>query len=210
MLTYSFAARKKEPLYEQLYHFIRQDILAGQLRPGEKLPSKRSLAQHLGISTITVEGAYGQLTAEGYCYTQPKRGFFVSSLEGIGEKKRPVQVRKTVSRPEPVRYLADFAANSVNPADFPFQIWTKMLREVVADEAKALLNRSPSGGVAALREAIAEHLQHFRTHVGADVLRIQVRGRLCRREVRRLRRDAPQPHRSSGLIRTRTQDGLTS
>lgn len=71
-------------------------------------------------------------------------------------------MRKTVSRLEPVRYLADFAANSVNPADFPFQIWTKMLREVVADEAKALLNRSPSGGVAALREAIAEHLQNFR------------------------------------------------
>ena len=37
MLTYSFAARKKEPLYEQLYHFIRQDILAGQLRPPRRL-----------------------------------------------------------------------------------------------------------------------------------------------------------------------------
>ena len=162
MLTYSFEANQKEPLYEQLYHFIRQDILTGQLHPGEKLPSKRSLAQHLGISTITVEGAYGQLTAEGYCYTQPKRGFFVSSLEGIGEKKAPVPVHKAVSRPAHVHYLADFAANSVNPADFPFHIWTKMLREVVADEAEALLNRSPSGGVTALREAIADHLQHFR------------------------------------------------
>src|SRR5574344_1055618 len=96
MLTYSFEAKQKEPLYEQLYQFIRQDILTGQLRPGEKLPSKRSLAQHLGISTLTVEGAYGQLTAEGYCYTQPKRGFFVSSLEGIGEKKAPVLVHKAV------------------------------------------------------------------------------------------------------------------
>ena len=162
MLTYSFSAKQKEPLYEQLYHFIRQDILTGQLRPGEKLPSKRSLAQHLGISTITVEGAYGQLTAEGYCYTQPKRGFFVSSLEGLGGRKMPVPSRKTVRRPEPVQYLADFAANSVNPADFPFHIWTKMLREVVADEAEALLNRSPSGGVIALREAIADHLRHFR------------------------------------------------
>ena len=79
MLTYSFEHLDGIPLYEHLYHCIRQDIETGALKPGEKLPSKRALAHHLGISTITVEGAYGQLVAEGYCTSQPKRGYYVTA-----------------------------------------------------------------------------------------------------------------------------------
>lgn len=73
MLTYSFENIGEESLYEHLYRCIRADILAGRLQAGEKLPSKRSLARQLGISVITVEGAYGQLVAEGYCQSVPKR-----------------------------------------------------------------------------------------------------------------------------------------
>ena len=53
------------PLYEQLYRAIRADILSGQLAGGEKLPSRRALAEHLNVSKITVETAYAQLLAEG-------------------------------------------------------------------------------------------------------------------------------------------------
>ena len=67
MLTYPLEQAGTMPLYEYLYDCIRKDILSGRLQAGEKLPSKRGLAAHLGISTITVEGAYGQLMAEGYC-----------------------------------------------------------------------------------------------------------------------------------------------
>ncbi|MDD6128350.1 MAG: winged helix-turn-helix domain-containing protein, partial [Veillonellaceae bacterium] len=77
MLTYSFENIGRTPLYAHLYRCIRHDIETGVLQPGEKLPSKRALARHLGISTITVEGAYGQLMAEGYCTSQPKRGVYV-------------------------------------------------------------------------------------------------------------------------------------
>ncbi len=65
LLTYSFEQAGDKPLYEHLYACIRDDILSGRLRAGDKLPSKRALARNLGVSTITVEGAYGQLTAEG-------------------------------------------------------------------------------------------------------------------------------------------------
>ena len=44
MLTYTLEKREKESLYEQLYRFIRGDILSGRLQAGEKLPSKRTLA----------------------------------------------------------------------------------------------------------------------------------------------------------------------
>ena len=52
-------------LYEYLYRCIRHDIAHGTIAPGEKLPSKRNLAKHLGVSLITVEAAYQQLAAEG-------------------------------------------------------------------------------------------------------------------------------------------------
>ena len=55
MLTYSLEERGGLPLYEYLYRRIRQDILEGTLAAGERLPSKRALAEHLRISVVTVE-----------------------------------------------------------------------------------------------------------------------------------------------------------
>lgn len=51
----------------------QKDIIEGRLVKGEHLPSKRTLAVNLGISTITVENSYGQLMSEGYIYSVPKR-----------------------------------------------------------------------------------------------------------------------------------------
>ena len=81
MLTYNFTSTGSDSLYEYLYKCIKKDILSGKIKAGEKLPSKRMFAKNLGISVITVENAYGQLMAEGYIYSQPKRGFFVSDLK---------------------------------------------------------------------------------------------------------------------------------
>ena len=65
------------PLYEQLYRAIRADILSGQLAGGEKLPSRRALAEHLNVSKITVETAYAQLLAEGYVTARQRSGYYV-------------------------------------------------------------------------------------------------------------------------------------
>ena len=80
MRTYALENRGRAPLYEYLYRCIRGDILDGTLTAGERLPSKRALAEHLHISVMTVEGAYQQLEAEGYVYTQPKRGMALDEL----------------------------------------------------------------------------------------------------------------------------------
>lgn len=69
MLTYPLNADSRVPLYEQLYTAIRRDIESGELRPDQKLPSKRALASNLGVSVITVEGALSQLLVEGYLYS---------------------------------------------------------------------------------------------------------------------------------------------
>lgn len=78
MLTYDMQNRGDASLYEHLYMCIREDIEAGRIALGERLPSKRALAKHLGISVITVEGAYAQLVAEGYVNAVPRKGLFAS------------------------------------------------------------------------------------------------------------------------------------
>ena len=82
MLTYSFENLGREPIYEYLYKCIKSDILHHVIPAGTRLPSKRSFASNLNISTITVENAYAQLLAEGYIYSMPKRGFYVTNFSG--------------------------------------------------------------------------------------------------------------------------------
>lgn len=80
MLTYSFEDRGEESLYGHLYRCIRRDIESGAIPAYAKLPSKRAFAQHLGVSLITVEGAYTQLVAEGYVRSVPRTGYFANPL----------------------------------------------------------------------------------------------------------------------------------
>ena len=80
MLDYDLNERGSVSLYEYLYQRIRDDILSGSIVAGEHLPSKRGFAQHLGISVITVEGAYDQLVAEGFVRSVPRRGYFANEL----------------------------------------------------------------------------------------------------------------------------------
>ena len=89
MLTYSFTNLKNESLYTYLYQCIRQDIIDGKLISGEKLPSKRSFAKNLGVSTITIENAYAQLLSEGYIYSIPKKGFYASVLPRLKTESFP-------------------------------------------------------------------------------------------------------------------------
>ncbi len=162
MLTYSFENIRSEFLYEHLYHCLREDIQCGKLRSGERLPSKRTFATHLGISTITVEKAYGQLLTEGYIYSRPKRGYYVSDIT-TRAFPRPRSVRKTVRETEKTpAWFADFTSNQIQADMFPFATWTKVLRDTLADEQSHLMEPVPVWGCLALRQAVSTHLQHFR------------------------------------------------
>lgn len=88
MLTYDLQRDSTVPLYEQLYRLLRRDIEQGHLKPWVKLPPKREFARHLGVSVITIEGAYRQLVAEGYAYAQERRGYFVASLSLPSDQER--------------------------------------------------------------------------------------------------------------------------
>lgn len=162
MLTYSFANRGSDSLYESLYKQIKQDILNYKLSPDEKLPSKRALAKHLNVSTITVENAYLQLVAEGYLYSVAKSGFYVSHVTSSQSPEAERPLRKSPEPSDIPCYFADFVNNSTSADNFPFATWTKLMRETMSDEADKLMVRSPSTGIAPLRNAIADYLFQFR------------------------------------------------
>lgn len=86
LLTYDLSQRGGTPLYEYLYSQIRQDIIDGILQAGERLPSKRDLARHLGVGVITVANAYDQLLMEGFIRSEERRGFFVENVSGYRRK----------------------------------------------------------------------------------------------------------------------------
>ena len=162
MLTYSFANLKGESMYTHLYKCIKKDILAGTLKPTEKLPSKRMLAKNLGISLITVENAYAQLLVEGYIYSEPKRGYYVAKLQQqLLPKNQPQASKPIIAAKE--QLTLSFAKSSVPPDTFPYNTWARLLRNTLtsADE-HALISDTAAGGVLPLRKALAKHLYQFR------------------------------------------------
>lgn len=168
MLTYNLTATGSDSLYESLYKCIKNDILQGKLCAGEKLPSKRSFAKNLGISVITVENAYGQLSDEGYIYSMPKRGFYVSDIDMVANPNTSAKTSADANLFDDSAsiacspYFADFSSNQTDSEIFPFTIWTKTVRSVLNDNRIQLMINPPCGGILPLRNAIAHYLRDFR------------------------------------------------
>lgn len=166
MLTYHLDAKAPVPLYEQLYRAVRGDIVSGVLAGGDRLPSKRQFAAHLRVSQITVETAYGQLLAEGYIVSEPRRGYFVQRLSAPAAPKPPAK-----SEQPPVSRAADdcvfdFRTNIVDTDCFPFSTWARLSRSVLSEYSERLLRAAVPQGAAELREQIRRYLYDFR---GIDV-----------------------------------------
>lgn len=163
MITYSFTDIGSDSLYIHLYKCIKNDILQAVLHAGDKLPSKRSLAKNLNISIITVENAYAQLIAEGYVYSIPKKGFFVTDIKTLHMNEEPVLSTENVQLSSgKSNYFADFTSNQTSSEHFPFSIWAKLTRELLTHNQPELLTNPPCGGILPLREAISKHLKDFR------------------------------------------------
>lgn len=68
-----------QPIYDQIYLQIKNQIISGALEEDEALPSIRNLAKDLHISVITTKRAYDELEREGFIYTVAGKGCFVAS-----------------------------------------------------------------------------------------------------------------------------------
>ena len=172
MLTYFMDARGKQRKYRFLYHAIRRDILAKKLLPGERLPSKRALAEHLGLSLSTVGSAYAALLDEGYLEVKARSGFFVSALaipesgsvtpaatadfQSADENTTSAPATSETESAVPHASLGDLSA------DFPFTPFSHIVRDVLLRFPNELLARPENQGVLHFRAAISAYLLRYR------------------------------------------------
>ncbi|MDD3164470.1 MAG: PLP-dependent aminotransferase family protein [Oscillospiraceae bacterium] len=159
MLTYDLSERGTLPLYEYLARQIREDILTGVLPAQSRLPSRRTLAQHLGVSMVTVDAAYAQLVDEGYLLAAARRGYFVAASKRIACAPSTPSAQSAPSAPQ---WRVDLTSNHPAQSSFPFSTWARLTRAVISQRGEQLLQPVPFNGVPELRAAIAAHLRRFR------------------------------------------------
>ena len=75
----------KQPIYEQLCEKIAALITSGVLPAGERLPTVRETAKSLGINPNTVQRAYNRLENEGFIYSVPAKGSYVSESSSAAD-----------------------------------------------------------------------------------------------------------------------------
>jgi len=168
-----------ESLQRQIYQWIRQAILSGQLRAGQRLPSMRTLASELGVSRNTTSLAYAQLLAEGYVQSKVGQGTIVgpnipekdhssavSSSGLVMSEEAPTPLSHSARR---LRQKQDLPARGtgaprpfragVGAIDvFPYKLWGQILARRTRSTLPAVADYQDPAGYRPLREAIATHL----------------------------------------------------
>jgi GntR family transcriptional regulator/MocR family aminotransferase len=161
MIMIRLNSNSKEPLYEQLYKYIKTEIIGGGFPYHTKLPSKRLLAAYLQCSQNTVQNAYNQLIAEGYIMSKPKSGFYVCKLDGVINIKKETLYCTENDKSKPI-YPYDFSHHGVDMENFPFSTWRKITKEVINEYDPDLLRLGNSQGDFNLRSCISDYLRHSR------------------------------------------------
>ena len=190
--------RAKAPLYLQLYDWFRGAIMAGQMRPGQRVPATRILAAELKISRIPVLNAYDQLLAEGYFEARVGAGTCVARsipdealnpAAGTARNLPPApeyqtqQAARRMSRRGVVltelpaqswlNVLGAFRVSLPALDHFPIGVWSKLMARHYRRPAAGIMAYGDAMGYQPLREAIAEYLGAFRA-VRCDVSQILV------------------------------------
>jgi len=152
------------PLYKQLYIQIREHILSGKLPAETRLPSVRQMATELSASYNTVHGGYQELYAEGYIYSRPRSGYFVSALDQeVAPHSLPGNPDKNDHRPpSPSRFAYDFHPARLDPESFPTEIWRKCLIEGLRRNSRELNHYGDIQGDWELRCSIRSYLEKSR------------------------------------------------
>lgn len=156
--------RGKPSLYRQLYEQMKEGVLSGKLPADSKLLSVRELAAELSISRNTVESAYLELCAEGYIYSKPRSGYFVSALAPDAlplPYQRVMRRRSPIPEPEP-KGCIDFHPARLDPDAFPAPLWRRCLLESLRGGCGALAQYGDPQGEWRLRLSIRHYLERSR------------------------------------------------
>lgn len=159
---------RTNPLYIQLYEYIRSEIISGNMEEGAKLPALRRIARDLNLSITTVEFAYNQLSVEGYIESKPQSGFYVAKIPG------PVMINKTslmsksadsgIQGIEKDNKTQDRTKRNyiTDPDAFDFKKWRKSMMRVIDEETDLLMQEGDPQGEEALRYEISKYVFNSR------------------------------------------------
>jgi GntR family transcriptional regulator/MocR family aminotransferase len=150
------------PLYRQLYLRVRDAIAAGLLKPGDRVPATRTLAQQLGLARGTVAAAYNMLTAEGYLEARGQGGSVVGGrTAGAAQAASAAPVSATTvhilhanGTGTPLPFQMGLPALDA----FPRKMWARLAARAARATQTRHMVRESSYGAPALRAAIAAHL----------------------------------------------------
>lgn len=147
-MKYSIDKKLNKKAYMQLYEKLRSDIINLFYKYGDKLPSKRILAEETLTSVITVQHAYAILCDEGYAESRERSGYYVTYRKNDFVP---------VSENEIVGIFSD--NHHYNANEFPFSVLAKTMRNVISEYGENILVKSPNAGCKELRKAIADYLK---------------------------------------------------
>ncbi|OIJ22408.1 GntR family transcriptional regulator [Anaerobacillus alkalidiazotrophicus] len=156
---------KEEPIYQQIYVGIRDQILLGELREGDRLPSSRELAGTLNVSRTVILEAYDQLMAEGFINSKQGAGTFVESgalLESFQTSDVQLTYDKTACSINTPKNLIDFRSGVPCLEKFPRKKWGSIAKDVYENINPSLFGYHSPEGSEQLRNVLATYLYRAR------------------------------------------------
>jgi GntR family transcriptional regulator/MocR family aminotransferase len=179
------------PLYRQISVWFRRAIHAGQLLPGQRVPSTRALAKELRVSRIPVLSAYELLIAEGYfepfvgagtcvsrsipdAFAPPERmGLNDLAVHERDSKRRRMGSRRALAMRGPAQAWLRECCGCTDLERFPITIWSKLVSRHARRISREIMGYGNTMGYLPFREALAEYLGAFRA-VKCDASQILV------------------------------------
>ncbi|MFO1352247.1 MAG: PLP-dependent aminotransferase family protein, partial [Gammaproteobacteria bacterium] len=159
--------RGHAPIYAAICDAIAGDILAGKLKPGDKMPPHRSLADALGVTVGTVARAYTEATKRGLIVGEVGRGTFVTDFDNHREETTQLVVQE-----QPASEIIDLGLNLSATGEAEEMLRVSLRETARLSSIGALLNYQPAGGMSFHRVAAAKWLNQLgvTTHPDAVVI----------------------------------------
>ena len=127
-----------EKRYLQVYQHFKDLILSGALQPDSRMPSLRACSEQLQYSRTTVETAYLMLAADGYLYSRPQSGYYVTDIALAHLEPAPIP------KPAPViRY--DFTTSASATDSQTFELWRRYVKSALRQDDRLASYGEPQG-----------------------------------------------------------------
>lgn len=155
--------QSSEPLFLQIYNYLKAEIRSGRIPVQAKLPSIRQLAEQLNISRNPVEAAYQELIAEGYVQSAARSGVRVLDWrDGVDLTLPSLAESQLHTDPKQEPAIIDFGFDHMAAESFPYSTWRKLTLSLLQPSHKELYYYGDPLGEYGLREEISKWLCNTR------------------------------------------------